>query len=149
MLIALALTRPYWAASFPWSIKDTLLGTLVFIAAGAFADHFRVRVGDRVELSASFLSDFLAAVLLGPLAGAVVAGAAIMSWWERGQLQRNLAYLSVFVLSGSVCGIVYLVVGGLFANRSGQIGGIGLAVGGIAAGFAYQFVDYALSLIHI
>lgn len=144
MLIALALARPYWAASFPWSARDTFLGSLVFIAAGAFADHFRVRVGDRVELSASFLSDFLAAVLLGPLAGAVVAGAAIMSWWERGQLQRNLAYLSVFVLSGSVCGIVYLVVGGLFANRSGQIGGIGLAVGGIAAGFAYQFVDYAL-----
>lgn len=144
MLLALALFRDHWVTAIPFSFWGTLWGTLFFIAAGAFADRFRVRVGERVEVSASFLPDFLASVILGPLAGAIVSGAAVVSWWQRGQLLRNLAHFSIFVLSGGTCGLVYLAVGGLFTAQGGEIAGVGLAVGGIAAGIAYQVVDYAL-----
>lgn len=127
---------PQYAALGFWQI---LLGAVFFVAAGAFADHFRVRVGDRVEVSAGFIADFLAAILLGPFAGALVSAASIVSWWARGQPLRNVAHCSVFALAGAVAGLVFVVVSGAFPSD-----GLGLAVGGIAAGLAYQLVDYAL-----
>ena len=141
MLLILALTRDQWFAAIPFSLWGTIWGTLFFISAGAFADRFRVKVGDRVEVSASFLPDFLAAVILGPLVGAVVSGAAVVSWWQRGQLLRNIAHFSVFVLAGGTCGLVYIAVGSAFSARgSRDCRGGSSAVGGMVAGVAYQIV---------
>ena len=142
MLLILALTRDQWFAAIPFSRWGTIWGTLFFISAGAFADRFRVKVGDRVEVSASFLPDFLAAVILGPLVGAVVSGAAVVSWWQRGQLLRNIAHFSVFVLAGGTCGLVYIAVGSAFVPEGA--GCRWARVGGMVAGVAYQIVDYAL-----
>lgn len=144
MLVTLSLTRHQWAARFSSGLLSAFLGTAFFIGAGAFADRFRVRVGERVEVSASFLPDFLAAIILGPLVGAIVAGAAIVSWWQKGQLLRNVAHFSVFVICGGTCGLVYLALGGSLSPPGEPIAGLGLVLGGIAAGLAYQFVDYIL-----
>ena len=146
MLVGLFLSREEWgyAFSFPAGIWGALGAGVVFVAAGAFADHFRVRLSKGMEVSASFLPDFLAAAILGPLAGAVVSGVAVVSFWQKGQLLRNLAFLGVFVLSGGACGLVYFFLGRQFVPPGEPISGLGLAVGGVVAGIAYQLVDFAL-----
>lgn len=137
VLIACGSVRwPQYASLAFWQI---FMGGVFFVAAGAFADHFRVRVGDRVEVSAAFIADFLAAILLGPFVGALVSAASIVSWWARGQPLRNLAHCSNFALAGALAGVVFVAVSGAFSSV-----GLGLAVGGIAAGLTYQLVDYAL-----
>ncbi len=137
VLVAMgSMAWPQYATLGFWQI---FIGAVFFVAAGAFADHFRVRVGDRVEVSAGFIADFLAAILLGPFAGAIVSGASVVSWWVRGELLRNVFACGVFLLSGASAGLVFVGVSGAMPSE-----GLGLAVGGIAAGVTYQLVNYAL-----
>lgn len=136
LAILSTLTWPQYATL---NFGQILWGAVFFIAAGAFADHFRIHLGDRGQVSAGFIVDFLAAILLGPLLGAIVAGASIISWWARGQPLRNLANFSIFSLAGATCGVVFVAVSHLIPSD-----GVGLAVGGIAAGLAYQLINYVL-----
>ncbi|NLE74410.1 MAG: HD-GYP domain-containing protein [Actinobacteria bacterium] len=146
MLLGLFWSRGEWGHAFSFSAGTwgVVAAGLVFVAAGVFADHFRVRLGKGIEVSASFLPDFLAVTILGPLAGAVVSGVAVVSYWQKGQLLRNLTIVGVFVLSGGTCGLIYFLLGSQFVPPGEAISGLGLAVGGIVAGIAYQLVNFML-----
>lgn len=117
-----------------------VIATALFAAVGVFAERLRVRVGEGTDVSAGFLADFLAAALLGPLAGATVAACGGVVSHEKGQLTRTMFYSSAFSLTGGACGLVFYWVTAQFSGPSAMA----VAVGGVAAGATYQALDYLL-----
>jgi putative nucleotidyltransferase with HDIG domain len=136
---ALVYVQMNWRGlgSVTWS---GAIATALFAAVGVFAERLRIHVGERSEVSAGFLADFLAAALLGPLAGAVVAACGAAASWERGQLVRTAFYSSAFSMAGGACGVVFYVVTTRWPGSSGTA----VAVGGVAAGMTYQVLNYLL-----
>ena len=128
-----------WPGLGPVSLSG-VIATGSFVIVGVFAQRLRVDVGPRTDVSAGFLADFLAAALLGPLAGAVVAGCGGLASYQRGQLARTAFYSSAFSLAGGTCGLVFYWVTAQFSGTSP----IAVAVGGVAAGASYQTLDYLL-----
>lgn len=113
---------------------------LLFAAVSVFAERLRVPIGDGTHVSAGFLADFLSAALLGPVAGALVAGCGAVATHEKGQRTRTVFYGSAFFIAGGACGVVFHLVSAQSLGPSG----IAVAVGGVAAGATYQVLDYAL-----
>jgi len=119
--------------------RQSLGGFAFFLLVGYFADRFRVRIGGGVEVSASFLADFLSAALLGPLVGALVASAGIVASHERGQALRTGFGATSFFITGGVTGLVYW---GCYSVLG--VTGVALALAGLAAGSVYFLLNYAL-----
>ncbi len=117
-----------------------VIAAALFAAVGVFAERLRVRVGEGTDVSAGFLADFLAAVLLGPLAGGVVAACGAVASYEKGQLARTAFISSAFSMAGGACGLVFYWVTAQFSGPSA----VAVAVGGVAAGATYQALDYLL-----
>jgi putative nucleotidyltransferase with HDIG domain len=114
--------------------------TALFAAVSVFAERLRVPVGGGTEVSAGFLADFLAAALLGPLAGGVVAACGAAASYEKGQLARTAFFGSAFFVAGGACGVVFYLV-----NAQWQVpSGIAVAAAGVAAGATYQTLNYLL-----
>ncbi|MHB0979502.1 MAG: HD-GYP domain-containing protein [Thermoleophilia bacterium] len=119
--------------------RHSLGGFLFFLLVGVFAERLRVRVGSGVEVSAGFLADFLSAALLGPLVGALVASAAIITSHNRGQVLRTGFGASSFLIIGGATGLVYWGCYSLLGET-----GMALALAGLAAGCAYFLLNYIL-----
>lgn len=116
------------------------IATALFAAVSVFAERLRIHVGEAGEVSAGFLADFLAAALLGPLAGGAVAAFGAAAYVEKGQLARTAFSSSAFSLAGGVCGLVFYWVTTQWSGPSAMA----VAVGGVAAGATYQAFDYFL-----
>ncbi len=119
--------------------RFSLIGILFFTGIGIFADSQRIRLGNGMEVSAAFLADFLAATILGPLGGALVAVGAFPGWFERGNTSRNLFVVSSFVLTTGVTAIVYWFTAGLISNDF-----LGVVVPGVLAAATYQTINFGL-----
>jgi putative nucleotidyltransferase with HDIG domain len=138
---AVALLYFLVLAQLRWQVLEqfSIFGLLFFAAVSVFAQKYQIKVNGRTEVSAGFLPDFLAAVILGPLAGGIVSASCIIVAWTRGQMMKNLFYAASFFISGAVTGIVYWALVAAY-GKSGLV----LALGGMAAGVAYQVMNYLL-----
>ena len=119
--------------------RFSIWGALLFAALGKFADRYTIRIGNGIEVSASFIADFLSAAILGPLAGALVASASALGHLKRGEGARALFHFSAFAICGGAAGLV-------FWGMMDQFGGSGwvLALSGIAAGLLYHLLNWSL-----
>jgi len=135
LLYFMVVAQVRWEVLEPFSV----FGLLFFAAVSVFAQRYQIKVHGRTEVSAGFLPDFLAAVILGPLTGGIVSASCIIVAWTRGQVMKNLFYMASFFISGAVTGLVYWSLVDAYGES-----GLVLALGGIAAGLAYQVVNYLL-----
>ncbi|GAB4253403.1 MAG: hypothetical protein Kow00129_14420 [Thermoleophilia bacterium] len=133
LLGALIYLQITWAA-----LPDlSLVGLAFFIGVAIFADRYKVRIGSRTEVSASFLADFLAATILGPLASGLVSSGILAGRFDRSERVKNLFYGSAFFICGGAAGLVYWWV-------ASTLDSYGLVVGGLVAAVVYQVLNYGL-----
>jgi putative nucleotidyltransferase with HDIG domain len=118
---------------FPWAY----LG--FFVLLSYVADRYRIDLSGRTEISAGFLADFLSGVLLGPFAAIVVSASAMLSWYKRGEGERNLFHLSAFVLCSGITAVTYHKIAG-----SGEVSVASTVVAGLLAGTVYQLLNALL-----
>jgi putative nucleotidyltransferase with HDIG domain len=123
----------------PESVYFLVTGTLLFGAISAFAERYRISIGKGGTASAGFIADFLAAALLGPLFGAVVSAIGLWGVYRRGQLQRTLFSSSAFFIVNGITGLILWALYVKFTPVS-----LEYAIGGVAAGFAYLLIDWAI-----
>ncbi len=109
-----------------------------FLALAISAEKARILIG-RLEVSASFLAYFLSAALLGPLASLTIAVLAQVVHLRRGQWSRNLCFSAAAGLEAGFAGLIYWV----FPHYLGASAEV-LVIGGIAAGVAFQLMNYVL-----
>lgn len=138
-LFFLVYLQGHWKDVLPQVSWLGLAAVLFFVCVAAFADRFRVKVGESTEISAGFLADFLSAALLGPLPGAVVGICGVLGTHKRGQGGRTLFSASAFALIGGCCGLVFW----MFQAQSDD-SGLTLVVGGVIAATVYQALNYGL-----
>ncbi len=140
---ALVLLHEAWSGLPRFTLlapNYTAVGLLFFAGVGVFASRNRIQIGQGMDVSAAFLPEFLSAALFGPLVGALVAVAGVLSEHEKGRaLSRTVFASAAFALIGGGTGLLYwwlkLAWGG---------GGLGLAGAGVVAGLAYQVLNYVV-----
>lgn len=117
----------------------SLLGVAFFVLVGIFAEKNKIFVGNGVAVTAAFLPDFLAATILGPFAGALVAAGTLPAWYERGKSTRNAFYLSAFTITSGSTGLIYWLLAAQIPSHFAQI-----IVGGLVSALWYQLCNYLL-----
>jgi putative nucleotidyltransferase with HDIG domain len=110
-----------------------------FVFLSYVADRYRIQLSDRTEISAGFLADFLSGALLGPFAAVIVSASAMLSWYKRGEVERNAFHLSAFVLCAGLTAVTYWEVKALLPAGGRSIWPV--MVAGLAAGTVYQVLN--------
>lgn len=113
-------------------------GLLLFLGLAAFAEKFTVKFGSGIEVSASFLAYYLTAALFGPLASFLVAVAGQSLLFRRREWSRNLCFASATGLAAGAAALTYWAVPLWFGGTPAD-----LVLGGLAAGIAFQAVNFA------
>jgi putative nucleotidyltransferase with HDIG domain len=114
-----------------------------FMVVAFFADRYKIALRGGATVSAGFLADFLSATLVGPLAGAVVAGAVVTRMRRDGESWGSFIwhvafFASAWSASGGMSGLVFWAIRGQDPSVAR------IAIGGIAAGLVYQGLNYSL-----
>jgi HD-GYP domain-containing protein (c-di-GMP phosphodiesterase class II) len=122
------------------SIAFTGLGALLFLAVSVFAQRNPVRLKDGSEVSAEFLAHFLSAALLGPVAAYAVAAVGQFFSFESRQWLRNICFTASMAIAASAAAVAYWSLLSLLGYEDL----LHYAIAGIAAGLAYQLVNYLL-----
>jgi len=117
-------------------------------AVAAYSERVRIRLDSTTEESISLVPILFAALLFGPLAGMIVAGASLLPDLVRPPADvaaprlRWLTYTSSRVLTASIAGLVAAAVTSLFQTEL-----LAIAAGATAAAVIAQFMDASFAAV--
>lgn len=133
------------ALVFTTSVSGSFWVVLLLAMVAAIAERGGVQMSSTMDLeeSISLLPTLFAAVLLGPLAGLVVAGASMLGDFRQPYL-RSVVYTASRAIIGGVTGLIAV---GITDAASSQLGGIVVAtlVGAVAA----QLLDIGFACLTV
>jgi hypothetical protein len=125
------------AQNFSW------YGFLVLLAVGLFTEKYTVRIGSRMEVSASFLAFFLSAALIGPLASFLVAVSSQVALVRRNGLEKTLCFAAALGIVAGSTGLFYAILLHEL-NAKPATSAVAVAAVGLAAGVLYQVLNYVI-----
>lgn len=121
-----------------WSSDGVSIGGLCLVAA--VMERTRVRVGGRHEESVSLLVILFAAVLFGPLVGAIVGAASFLADLRR-PLLKWVVYTSTRSITGASAGAIAYAASSVIARHI-----LAIVVGSIAATLGAEIVDRGFAI---
>jgi len=136
MACALAATTPITGS---WWV------VLLLAVVAAIAERGSVQMSSTMDLeeSISLLPTLFAAVLLGPLAGLIVASASMLGDFRRPYL-RSVVYTATRGLNGGITGLVALSVADVASSQLGSI-----VVATLAGAVTAQLLDIAFACLTV
>jgi len=143
LCVALLLMAGALAATTP--ITGSWWVVLLLAAVAAIAERGSVQMSSTMDLeeSISLLPTLFAAVLLGPLAGLIVASASMLGDFRKPYL-RSVVYTASRGLNGGITGLVALSVGDVASTQLGSI-----VVATLTGAVAAQLLDIGFACLTV
>ena len=130
----------YAQLTWPSAVSPTVFAwpaLILFTATAVFAERYAIRLGQGMEVSASFLPLFLAGALVGPLAGFVAAVVSQAWFMRRSDWQRGLCFVCALGIASGGSALFYWVLVDQFGTSEAVVAGIG-----ILTGILFQVLSY-------